>query len=371
MLAAHDRQRLQRRLDRERFPHPHRLVRRGGGDHLGGPLRGRGGHAPLRDRLGRLPRGWGGHAQSALAGGAGAPDPVDEGHHVPVARVKGDHEVVIADLVRAAQLGAGPVPWVLVVQHHRPPHQRFQLGHFLVGVEDVLGAEHRVVRVVIGADESQRVGLLHELGHRRLDRRQLGSHCAAWCGTRRTAARTPCSRSRRPRWAAAGEGALDRGDLPLAVRPRGHQGQEHVIAMLRQVTPAGRALVEHSDRVAVDPEQVLAQVAQQFKPPRIGTRFNPGQQFGPVGAFASKSRPITAVKWSSVSRSEKSRSPRKLAGKTSRPCRLITNDFMYYPIDVSPVTPVTGLTDSCAVNSIERRGRPWFAGRGATYTGRR
>ena len=39
----------------------------------------------------------------------------------------------------------------------------------------------------------------------------------------------------------------------------------------------------------------------------------------PVGALASKSRPITAVNCSSVSSTEKSRSPRKLAGNTRRP----------------------------------------------------
>src|SRR5580704_3097575 len=47
----------------------------------------------------------------------------------------------------------------------------------------------------------------------------------------------------------------------------------------------------------------------------------------PVGALASKSRPITAVNWSSDSSTEKSSSPRKLAGNTSRPCLLITKGF--------------------------------------------
>src|SRR5437667_212299 len=51
----------------------------------------------------------------------------------------------------------------------------------------------------------------------------------------------------------------------------------------------------------------------------------------PVGAFASKSRPITAVNWSSDSSTEKSSSPRKLAGNTRRPCRLTTNGFTLLP----------------------------------------
>src|ERR1035438_1550009 len=50
----------------------------------------------------------------------------------------------------------------------------------------------------------------------------------------------------------------------------------------------------------------------------------------PVGAFASKSRSITAVNCSSVLRTEKSSSPKKFAGNTRRPCRLTTNGFTRY-----------------------------------------
>src|SRR5271156_3758600 len=56
----------------------------------------------------------------------------------------------------------------------------------------------------------------------------------------------------------------------------------------------------------------------------------------PVGALASKSRPITAVNWSRDSSTEKSSSPRKLAGNTSRPCLLITKGFTYHLLGKSP-----------------------------------
>src|SRR5579872_4836482 len=59
----------------------------------------------------------------------------------------------------------------------------------------------------------------------------------------------------------------------------------------------------------------------------------------PVGAFASKSRPITAVNWSSDSSTEKSSSPRKLAGNTSRPCLLITKGFTDYLLGELPDPP--------------------------------
>src|SRR3954466_14654649 len=48
----------------------------------------------------------------------------------------------------------------------------------------------------------------------------------------------------------------------------------------------------------------------------------------PDGALASKSRRMTAVSCSSVSRTEKSSSGVKFEGKTSRPCALTTNGRM-------------------------------------------
>src|SRR3954454_7706869 len=59
----------------------------------------------------------------------------------------------------------------------------------------------------------------------------------------------------------------------------------------------------------------------------------------PVGAFASKSREITAANWSSVSSTEKSSAPSTVAGNTSRPCRLMTNGF-------TPTSPMSHLAPS-------------------------
>ena len=207
--------------------------------------------------------------------------PLDERLHVAVARVEGDHEVVVADLAGSAQLGPGAVPRVLVVQHHRPAHQRLELGDVLVGVEDLLGGEDRVVRVVRGHDEGQRVRLGQELGHRRLDRGQLGG--VVQLGPEQAEQQVedgvlglgvPGRRER-------AEGLLDRGHLALAVLPRRQHGQVHVIPALGQVTPAGRAPVEHGDRVAVGPVEVLAQVAQQFEAPGVTAGLDPGQDVGP------------------------------------------------------------------------------------------
>src|SRR6202035_4814820 len=57
-------------------------------------------------------------------------------------------------------------------------------------------------------------------------------------------------------------------------------------------------------------------------------------------ALASKSRPITAVNWSRDSSTEKSSSPRKLAGNTSRPCLLITKGFTDHLLGELPDRPL-------------------------------
>jgi len=57
--------------------------------------------------------------------------------------------------------------------------------------------------------------------------------------------------------------------------------QEDVGAALGEVTPAGRAPVEHRDRVPVRPVEVLAQVAQQLEAPGVSPGLDPGQDVGP------------------------------------------------------------------------------------------
>ena len=213
--------------------------------------------------------------------GTGAPDPVDEGHHVPVPGMERDHEVVVADPGRLPQHGARAVPRVLVVQHHRPADQRLQLGDALVGVKDLLGAENRVVRVVIGYHERQRVGLIQELSDRWLDRRQLGGMVQLVAEQVEQQAEHLVLGVGVPRCGQLTEGALNRGHLTLAVFPRGQYRQENIVATLRHVAPARRPLLEHRDRVPVGPEQILAQIAQQLKAPRVGPGLNAGQDVGP------------------------------------------------------------------------------------------
>ena len=156
----------------------------------------------------------------------------------------------------------GPIPRVLVVQHHRPAHERLEFRHVLAGVKDLLEGEHRVVGVMVRHGERQRPGLAEELRHGRLDRGQFGGVVELGPEHAEQQVEHPVLGLGVPCGGQLAEGALDRGHLPLAVLPGGQHRQEDIVAVLGQVTPPGRPLVEHGDRVPVDPEQVLAQVTQ-------------------------------------------------------------------------------------------------------------
>ena len=150
-----------------------------------------------------------------------------------------------------------------------------------MGVEDLLGAEDRVVRVVLRHDEGQRARLAQELGHRRLDRGQLRGVVQLGPEEVKQQVEDGLFGLAVPHRRERAEGLLDRGHLALAVLPRRQHGEVHVIPALGQVAPAGRAPVEHGDRVAVGPVEVLAQVAQQLEAAWVATGVDPGQDVGP------------------------------------------------------------------------------------------
>ena len=180
-----------------------------------------------------------------------------------------------------AQLGARAVPRVLVVQHHRPPGERLQLGHRSRRRRGSRRCGNdRVVRVVVGQHEGQRVRGGQELGDRRLDRpaaRWRGGACA---GTRRRAGRRSVSSVSASQ---VGGSALVGA---LAPRPTLRSPSSHGVSTGRNTSSRRRGrsrqrvgpLVEHRDRVPVDPEQVLRQVAQQLEAAGVGrrTRRGPG-----------------------------------------------------------------------------------------------
>ena len=202
--------------------------------------------------------------------GGARPHAVEERHHVAVVRVERDHPVVVADLRDRPQLGARAVPRVLVVQHHRPPLERLELGYGALGVEDLAEPEDGVVRVVLGHHPGERAGALEELGHGRLHRGQLGGVVALvpveveeQVEDRLLGGGVPGGRQALPR-------ALDGGHLRLAVLPRREHREEDVGAPPGQVPPPGGPLVEHRHRVAVDPEEVLSEIAQEAEPVGVG-----------------------------------------------------------------------------------------------------
>ncbi len=150
-------------------------------------------------------------------------------------------EVVVADLASRSQLGARPVPRVLVVQHHRPPGAaprapgppRGRRGSRRCGTPGSPGRASGSTHVSASgwASSSATVGLIA---------RQLAGVVALVAEHVEQQPEDPVLGLGVPRRGQLPVGLLDGGDLPLAVLPRGEDRQEDVVALAGHVAPARR-----------------------------------------------------------------------------------------------------------------------------------
>ena len=249
-FAAPDGEGLDTGLHREPRPHLHRGQ---GGDR--GPRRRGGGDA--------------GPARLAVLH---APDEVE---HVAVAGLVDDHDVVALQRAHRGQPGVRAVPRILVVQGHGPAPQRLQLGHALVAVEDLAQAEPGVVGLVRPQPVHELRAGGDRLGDRRLDGRQVGRVVPLVAEHVEQHAEQLVLDLGRPRRGQPAVAGVHRRDLAFSVLP-GRQGrQEDVVAAPGHVAPAGRPLLVHRDHVAVHPEQVQPQIAQQLVAVGVAARFRP------------------------------------------------------------------------------------------------
>ena len=190
-----------------------------------------------------------------------------------ITRIKHRHHVVVADLAHFDEAGVLTVPGVLVVQHHRPAHERLELRHLLVTVEDLLVGEGAEIRIVQADVKSEIPRVLQNLGDGRQDGRKLGGVIAAVAEQvkqpREDAVLELCIPGRRQPVVLG----LNRGGFARRLFPGRDQRQEHIVTLLRHVPPSHRPLVVHGDREAIDPEQVQPQVAQQVVAALVDARL--------------------------------------------------------------------------------------------------
>jgi hypothetical protein len=106
-------------------------------------------------------------------GTAARPYPLDEIGDLIVAGIEQHNEIVVADLVARRETCRAAGPWILVVENHRPAQQRFKFGYGGLGVDDLVAGVHRPVWLVRGYHECLVPSVRQELGHRRLDHRQV------------------------------------------------------------------------------------------------------------------------------------------------------------------------------------------------------
>jgi len=215
---------------------------------------------------------------------ARAPAPValhapDEVEHLLGARVEDDHEVVGGELADLGEAGLPAVPAVLVVEDHRLPRERLQLGHAVEALDDVRVAVARVVGVVREEVVGEVAGVGEALRHRRLDGGQLRPRALLVAEHVEQDAEDLVLGPLVPGRAERSVPRLDPGHQPGAV-PRREDRQEHVVAATGHVAPARGALVVHRHRVAVDPEQVEREIPQQLVAPAVEAALEPRHDVG-------------------------------------------------------------------------------------------
>jgi hypothetical protein len=197
--------------------------------------------------------------------------------------VEGDHVVVVVELTDLHELRLGPVPGVLVVQHHRPPVQGLQLRGVLGAVDDVLEPVGLEVGVVAVEPEREVARVRQALGHCRLQRGQLGGVVLTLAEDVEQDVEDPVLGLAVGACRQSFVGALDGGDLAIPLLPRRHDGEEHVVAATRYVAPAGGTLLIHRQGVATHPEHVQGDVTHQLIATLVGALLDAPQDVGPVG----------------------------------------------------------------------------------------
>jgi hypothetical protein len=166
------------------------------------------------------------------------------------------------------------VPRELVVEHHGVPHQRLQRRHPMPVAHDVVVGVDGIVGVV----GEQPMGELAPIAGERARHR----------GPDRQLRRRPPGGARdveeRAEDVVLGGGVPRRRkgvipgpeDVDEAVGAGGpDHGEEDVVAVARDVSPAGRALLVHRDRVAVHPAEVEREVPEELVSCRVAAGVEP------------------------------------------------------------------------------------------------
>ena len=255
MLALHDRQRLE-------AGHVCELL----ADHRG------------EERLDRFAR-LGGRCRP-LARRMPGPHTPDELEHLVASRHERNDEVIVIDLAHRFEPRLRQVPRVLVVEHHRQAVERLELRDRLAAVQDLLVAVRRVVRIMFGKAEREVRRVARDLRHGRLHGRELGRVVALVAEYAEQPAEDAVLGLGVPGRGKLGPRLLDGRHLALGLAPGRQQRQEDVIPMARQVAPSRRALLVHRHRVAVAPDQVHREVAQQRGAGVIHTRLDAFEDLG-------------------------------------------------------------------------------------------
>ena len=190
---------------------------------------------------------------------ARAPDKTRDGG---VARVEHDDDVVVGEVLEGDERGALAVPAELIVQDHRVAHERLQLRHAMRITQDVVVGVSGIIGRVVEQPTDQRVRSAHRLGDRRIQRLDTDAGRLASPKDLEQDAEhhvlRPLIAPRGKPVIAGVQGVDGGGDIDID-----EARQEDVGALTGHVTPARGPTLVHSHRVAIAPEEMADEVAQQ------------------------------------------------------------------------------------------------------------
>src|SRR6266849_1752072 len=121
----------------------------------------------------------------------------------------------------------------------------------------------------------QALGAREELAHRRLDGGQLGTRALLVAEEIEEDTADLVLRSLVPCRGQGPVGAVDGRRHLVTVADR-ENGQEEIVSVAGDVAPARGALLVHGHGVAVDPEEVQGEIAQEIEAPLVAARLHAG-----------------------------------------------------------------------------------------------
>ena len=249
--------------------------------------------------------------------------------HITAARVVCNHVIIVAKLAHFRAAACRWIPAVLVVQDHGLPHEGFEFRDGMDAVNYVVV----IVTVIIAVVSCQAIGEIFGVGKDLLD----GRFYTAKFSARALLVAKYVQQDAEgfvfdlfiPHCRQAEIAGLDGSGQPSGVA-RLVYGEKNIVAVARQIAPAGWPLFVHGQNVTLSPEEIQSQVAADFVALLILASLNAGDDFRFPGSFFSKVTADDRIKLVERSEDGKIQLRKKVAGKYHASIAINDKRFEYH-----------------------------------------